>query len=124
MKLHKKYLNNISVGYHKAIKRICGRKCYDNNHECLKYIRLPIFKHPHARKFIYYAHRLFTSKSPCLTIHRHYFKYNYVSRNCLEGFFSENYQVTNALDNPLWSILSQNEFVQRTEPRAAGYEPA
>ena len=57
-------------------------------------------------------------------IHKRYLKYISVFRNSLERFFSENYQVTNVFGNPLWSILSQNEFVQRTEPRAAGYEPA
>ena len=80
MKLSKKDLNNISVVYHKAIKRICGRNSYDSNHECLEYARLSIFKHLLARKFICYAHRLFTSKSPCLMIHKHYLKYNSVFR--------------------------------------------
>ena len=72
----KKYLNNISVVYHKAIKRVCGRNSYGSSHECLEYARLPIFKHFLARKFVCYAHRLLTSKNPCLIIHIHYLKYN------------------------------------------------
>ena len=41
----KKYLKNISVPYHRAIKRTCGRNSYDSNHEYLEQVNLPIFKH-------------------------------------------------------------------------------
>ena len=68
--LHKKDLNNMSVVYHKPIKRTYGRNSYDSDHECLEYVRLPIFKHVLARKFICNAKRLFTSKSPCNMIHK------------------------------------------------------
>ena len=101
MKLHKKDLNNIPVIYHKAIKRICSRNSYDSNHECLKYAHLPVFEHFLAIKIVCYAHRLFTSKSPCLLIHKHYMKYNSVFRSSLGVFFNENYEVTNVFDNPL-----------------------
>ena len=43
LKLHKTDLNNISVVYHKAIKRICGRNSYDNNRESLQYAHLDNF---------------------------------------------------------------------------------
>ena len=115
IKLHKKDLNNISVLYHKVIKRICGRNSYYSKHECLEYTRLPIFKHLLAWKFVCYAHRLFMSKNPSPLIHKHYLKYNSVFRNSLERFFSENYRVTNVFDNPLCSIISRLYFVQRTD---------
>ena len=108
---------------HKAVKYFCGRNSYDSNHECLEYPRLPIFKHFLDRKCICYAHRLFTSIRPYLMVRKHYMKYNSVSRNSLERFFSENYQVTNVFDFPLYSILSGNEFYQSTKPRSVGYEP-
>ena len=44
MKLHTKDLNNISIAYHKAIKRICNKILNDSNHECLERVYLPIFK--------------------------------------------------------------------------------
>ena len=109
--------------YHKAIERICGRNSYDSYHDCIEYACLSIFKHVLARKFICYAHRHFTSKSPCVMTHKHYLKCNSVLRKSVEIFFSENYQVTNVFDNPFCTILSRIEFVQRTEPRSVGYEP-
>ena len=66
MKLHKKYLDNISVVYHKAIKRICCRNSYDSNHECLEYTCLSIVKNFLGRKFICYAHRLLPQKAHVL----------------------------------------------------------
>ena len=68
VRLHKKDLNNISVVCQIAIKRMRGRNSCNGNHECLQYDRLPVFKPFHARKFICYTHRVFTSKSPCLVI--------------------------------------------------------
>ena len=40
------------VPYHKAIKRNCGRNSYDNNHECLQQVNIPILKHFLAKKQI------------------------------------------------------------------------
>ena len=56
-------------------------------------------------------------------IHKLYLRYNSVFRNSLEGLFNENYQVAYVFDNPLRSILSRFEFVQRIEPQSVGYEP-
>ena len=56
-------------------------------------------------------------------IHKHYINFNSFFRDSFERFLSEIYQVTNLFINPLCSILSRVEFVQRTEPRSVGYEP-
>ena len=105
LKLHKKCLNNTSEVYHKAFKRICGRNSYDNNNECLEYVHFPTYKHFLDRKPFFFI-KDFSSKSPCFIIHKHCLKYNFVFRNSLESFFSENYQVISMFDNPLCSILS------------------
>ena len=36
MKLHTTDLNNILIAYHKAIKRMCNKRPYDSNQECLE----------------------------------------------------------------------------------------
>ena len=74
IKLNKKYLKNISVPYHKAIKRICWRNSYDNNRDCLEQVKLPIFKHFLAMKQFQFAFRIFYSQSRCLSNHRYYFR--------------------------------------------------
>ena len=45
MNLHTKYLNKISIAYHKARKRMCNKRPHDSNHECLERVNLPNFKH-------------------------------------------------------------------------------
>ena len=42
VKLHTKDLNDISMAYHKVIKRMCNKRPYDSNHECLERVNLPI----------------------------------------------------------------------------------
>ena len=88
LKLHKKDLNHISVVYHMALKRICGRNFHDSKHECLENARLPIFKHFLARNVVCFAQRLFTSKSPCLLTNRHFLGYIPVFRKSPEKFFN------------------------------------
>ena len=88
LKLHNKYLSNVSVAYNKAIKRIYGRDFYDSNHERFEYARLRMFKHFIARKFICFAPRLFTSKNSCHMIYRQYLQCNSVFRNSLERLFN------------------------------------
>ena len=50
LKLHTKDLNNISIAYHKANKRMCNEGQYDSNLECLERVNLPNFKHLVAKK--------------------------------------------------------------------------
>ena len=73
MKLHTKYLNDISIAYHKAIKRMCNKGPNNNNHKCLERVYLPIFKHLFAKKLINFAFSVFQSKSPSLSSHKYYF---------------------------------------------------
>ena len=75
VKLNKKDLRNISVPYHKAIKRICGRNTYVSNHECHEQVNLLIFKHFLAKKQIQFSFRLLHSRSPCLSNNKYYFRY-------------------------------------------------
>ena len=123
MKLYKKDIKKVAVPYHGAIKRICGRSWYDSNHECLEYAKLRIFKHLLAKKIICYAHKLFSSKSPCLSAHRYYFRHMSIFSREVKDSFHENYQLTDVHNNPLCAVLARIDFVQRTEPRSQGYDP-
>ena len=61
--------------YHEAIKRICGRIFRDRIHECLEQVKLPTFLRLLAKKWIQFTSSLFHSESPCLSSHKHYFRY-------------------------------------------------
>ena len=70
IKLNKKDLKNISVPYHKAIKRICGGNSYESIHECLEQVNVSLFKHFLAKKQIQLAFRLFHSRNQSLSNHK------------------------------------------------------
>ena len=59
MKLHTKDLDNISIAYHKTIKRMYNKTPYDSNHECLERVNLQIFLHLVAKKLNNFAVILF-----------------------------------------------------------------
>ena len=92
LKLHKKELNNRSVKYQKAIKRICVCHTYARKYECLEYAHLPIFRHFPVGKFICFAQRKFTSKSPFLVSYTQNLRGNSVFRNSLDRLSSGNNQ--------------------------------
>ena len=123
MKLHTKDLNNIAIAYHKAIKRMCNKRPYDSNHECLERVNLPIFKHLVAKKLINFAFSLFQSNSPCLSSHKYYFRaYSNYGKE-IKKLFYEKYQIPDVFDNPLCAVIARIEFIQRTEPRSIGFDP-
>ena len=100
LKLLKKNLNNISVVYHKPFNVF------------VVVIPMIVIMNVLSRH-VYQFSNLFVSlidfspqKSPCLMIHKHYSRLNFVFLTSLEKFISENYQVTNVFDHPLCSIVS------------------
>ena len=121
LKMHKKDLNNNSVVYHMATKRICDRNFYDRKHDCLENARLPTLKHFIATNFVCFAQTQFTSRRRILMIHRHYLRCDSTSEIVFERFFSENYQVIDVFDETLCSMLPQIESVQLTETRSVEY---
>jgi len=121
-KLFKKDLNNISIPYHKAIKRICKRSYYDSNHECLEMANLPIFKHLVAKRLISFAFSICHTDSPCLTNHKPFLRYQSAFSREIIKLFARDYQVPNVFDNPLCAIHARIDYVQRTEPRSTGFQ--
>ena len=103
--LNKKDLKNISVPYHKAIKRMCRRNSYDRNHECLEQVNLPIFKHFLAKKQFQLSFRQFHSRSPCLSSQKYYFIYGSLFSKYVRKLFSDNYQIIDAFDSPMCAYM-------------------
>ena len=42
--------NNVSVGYHKAVKRIAGLCTWDSNHSACEIVGVDIFRHLQAKR--------------------------------------------------------------------------
>ena len=117
IKLNKKKPKNISVPYHKAIKRICGRISYDSSHECLEQVNLPTFKHFLAKKVIKFTFRVFHSRNPCLSNHKYYFTYGSLFCKHIRELISDNYQIIDVFDNQLCALILRIDYVQKIEPR-------
>ena len=110
-------LKKISVTYHKAVKKICGLKPWDNNHIACDTANVLIFRHLLARRRLSFFHNIIKSKSPCLTDLKDFFISRSRIHSDLAILFDREYGV-NIDDNPLCALLSRIGFVQRTEPRS------
>ena len=109
MKLHTKDLNNISVAYHKAIKRVCNKRSYNSTHGCLERVNLPIFKHSNDKKVINSGFSIFQSDGPCLLSHKYYFRaYSNYGKEIKNVFVPLH----------VCTVIARIDLIQRTEPRS------
>ena len=46
-----------------------------------------------------------------------------LSRQYFIEIFSDNYQIIDAFDNPMFALISRIDYVQKNEPRSSGYDP-
>ena len=108
----------ISVGYHKAIKRLCYLPIWSSNHLACELIGVDIFNHLQAKRMVGYAFRVFSSKSKSLECMKYYFRYHSYFFNCVSEVFYKYYDLDNVFDNDLDAVLARIDFVQRSEPRS------
>ena len=114
-KIFEYQINRISVAYHKAIKRMCGLKTWDSNHEACNMAGLLLFRHMWAKRQLCFWYNLCYSKSPCNSNLKYYFLYSSNLAKRVTALFSEKYNV-DVRSNPLCAILSRILFVQSHEP--------
>ena len=110
-------INQISVAYHKAIKKMMGLNVWDSNHQGCEMAGVSVFKHLLAKRLICFWHRLFRSGSSCMANLSYYWRYRSCIFKRLSELFRKEYSVDISL-NPLCAILARIDFVQRHEPRS------
>ena len=111
----KKSFHSLAVAYHKAIKRMVGLNVWDSNHHACAISSLPIFKHLLAKRALRFYLSLVNSKSPCIASLKYYYRtYSCFAVN-LRKLFNTVYGISCILENPLCSLYSRIDFVQRTE---------
>ena len=110
-------LRQISVPYHKAVKRICNMNVWDSNHDACDIVGVFTFKHIHAFRLICFWHKLCLARSMCIGNLKHYFRYNSYIYRKLKFLFLDVYSV-DISKNPLCSIKSRIQYVYNHEPRS------
>ena len=110
-------LSKISVTYHRAIKRLCGKNLWDSNHEACETVGVPIFKHLLSKRLLCLWQNLCTTKNACMGTLKYFFRSNSFIFSRLNKLFKDDYNVDIML-NPLCAVLARIEFVQRNEPRS------
>ena len=121
--LKSRSLYGIGVTYHKAVKKVCGLAVYDSNHLACATVGVTIFKHLHAHRLISYVYSLNSSCSPCISIHKYYFRYRSNLFASTKLLFEQCYDIINLLNNPLSAIRARINYVENHEPRLTDMRP-
>ena len=111
-------MKKISVGYHKAAKRLCNVPVWTGNHITCDRLGLDTFNHMQAKRMISFAFRVFNSKSKSFDFMRYYFRFHSYFFNYVSDVFFHYYDLENVFNNDLDAVLARIDFVQRTEPRS------
>ena len=115
-------LHKISVGYHKAVKRVAGLNNWHSNHLACEKCDVNIFKHLFAKKLISHYFRMCNSELSIIRNLKYYFKYCSHLGLIVENVFKKHYGVSNVLNNDISALMSRINFVERSEPRSS-YSP-
>ena len=116
-KNRKKLLHNISVSYHKAVKRIAHLNVWDSNHLACEIVRVNIFKHLQAKRMYKYCWSLMNSKNSTLKKLKYYINFSSDIKRNITKIFRVEYNVIDVFDNDLDAIMSRIDFTQMNEPR-------
>ena len=111
-------LHKLSVGYHKAVKKIAGLNPWDGNHGACEEVGVDIFKHLQAKRMISLYFKTMNSENRFLHDMRYYFRFASAIKIEIENFFEKNYGITRLSSNPKCAIMARIDFIQRHEPRS------
>ena len=111
-------LRNISVTYHKAVKRTAGLKTWDNNHDACNIVNVNIFRHLVAKRMLNHFFNIINSKNSTFRSLRYFFMFDSKIKSCMDNIFSNWYNVQEFMHNDRSALISRINYVERTEPRS------
>ena len=116
--LQNKCFNNLAIGYHKAVKRVCHLNVWDSNHRACELVGVPVFKHLQAARLYEFYLTLLDSCTPIYSLLKYYFRFSSHIGFNIKRMFRLRYDVFNLLENDRHGIHSRIQFVERNEPRS------
>ena len=110
-------LRKIAVTYHKAVKRVAGKRPWDSNHEACSLIKADIFKHMLAKRIFNQFSSLINSNNVTIRGLRYYFMFKSNINRYLTTLFANDYGLNNYKNNDSSAVRSRIDFTQQHEPR-------
>ena len=116
--LQKKCFNNLAIGYHKAVKRICHLNVWDSNHVACELAGVPVFKHLQASRLYDFYLSLLNLSTPAYSFMKYYFRHSSHIGFMVKKMFRLRYDILDLLENERLAVHSRILFVERNEPRS------
>jgi len=111
-------LYRLSVGYHKAVKKVLGMNVWDSNHVACEKMGIHTLPHLIASRLLSRFMSLSSSQCRMVRILKFYLLNASNMSSVLRQFFKDIYSVENILCNDFQALCSRIDFVQRNEPRS------
>jgi len=113
-----RHLNRLSVGYHKAVKKVLGMNVWDSNHVACERMGIDTLPHLIAKRILSRFINVCSTKCRMLRNLRFYFL-NVSNMSCVvRQLLSERYNIEDVFSNDFQALFSRISYVQRNEPRS------
>lgn len=103
---------NISISYHKSLKRMCNLNVWDSNHMACSLLGMNTFKHFLAKRCLKFFIRMIKSTEPCIKPLRFYFILQSAYVRKLRELFKNVYWVDDYLINDCDALIAKVDYVQ------------
>ena len=107
--------DQLTIFYHKAVKRIAGLPMWESNHLACSMTSLPIFKHYVNLRLVNFLFNVSNSKSPCVAPLKSYFRFDSYFKCNICKIFKDIYDVDDIFDQDIGALRARIDFVQRHE---------
>ena len=111
-------IREISIVYHKAVKKLAGLAPWDSNHEACNTVGVNIFKHLMVKRMLNYFKDLVKTENKIFSTLRYFIACFSKTRRSLEYLLRNWYNVENFMTNDYAAIKARIDFVERNEPRS------
>ena len=111
-------MKRISVAYHKAVKRVAGKRPWDSNHDACNLVRVNIFKHLLSKRLLSQFFNITNSCNGLMRSLKYYFMFTSNFNSFLDERFFTFYEIVNFKSNDKMALISRINFVENHEERS------
>ena len=111
-------IREISIAYHKAVKKLAGLLPWDSNHDACKIVGVNIFKHLLTKRMLKHYRELSRTENVMFRSLRYYLLHSSLTFVSLNTIFKNWYGVENFKCNDYSALYARIDFIERNEPRS------
>jgi len=114
----RRLIHNLSVAYHKAVKKVASLNVWDSNHDACERVGVDTMPHLIAKRLLSFYTSLRYSRCRMVNVLRYHLLYLSNLRQTIHMLFRDSYGVYDVSFNDYDALTARVDFIQMNEPRS------